>query len=42
MALFHSFLWMSNIPLYKYNIYLYTHLFFTLSSVNGHLGFMDE
>ena len=33
MALFHSFLWLSNIPLYIYN-----HIFFIHSSVNGHLG----
>ena len=32
MALFHSFLWLSNIPLYVY------HLFFIHSSVSGHLG----
>ena len=32
MALFHSFLWMSDIPLYKYTT------FFIHSSVNGHLG----
>ena len=33
MALFHSFLWMSGIPLC--NIY---HIFFIHSCVNGHLG----
>ena len=32
MALFHSFLWLSNIPLYIY------HIFFIQSSVDGHLG----
>ena len=34
MAGFHSFLWLSNIPLY---IYIY-HIFFIHSSVGGHLG----
>ena len=34
MALFHSLLWLSNIPLY---IYIY-HVFFIHSSVYGHLG----
>ena len=34
MALFHSFLWLSNIPLY---IYIY-HIFFIHLSVDGHLG----
>ena len=34
MALFHSSLWLSSIPLYKY-IY---HIFFIHLSVNGHLG----
>ena len=43
MALCHSFLWISNIPLYVYYvcvyIYTYTHyIFFTDSSVDGHLG----
>ena len=45
MALFHSFNWQSNIPLYIYiyiyiyNVYIYTpHIFFIQSSVNGHLG----
>ena len=33
MTPFHSFLWLSNIPLY---IYMY-HIFFIHSSVNGHL-----
>ena len=33
MALFHSFLWLSNIPLY-----ILYHIFFTHSSVDGHLG----
>ena len=42
MALFHSFLWLSNIPLYMYvcvcvYIYIY-HIFFIHASVNGHLG----
>ena len=32
MALFHSFLWPSSIPLYIY------HMFFIQSSVDGHLG----
>ena len=32
MALFHSLLWLSTIPLYMY------HIFFTHSSVDGHLG----
>ena len=32
MALFHSLLWLSNIPLYIY------HFFFNHSSLNGHLG----
>ena len=32
MALFRSFLWLSNIPLYMY------HIFFIHSSVDGHLG----
>ena len=32
MALFHSFLWLSNIPLYMY------HIFSIHSSVDGHLG----
>ena len=36
MALFHSFLWLSNISLYMY-IYVY-HIFFIHSSVDGHLG----
>ena len=31
MALFHSFLWLSNIPLYIYHIFIH-------SSVSGHLG----
>ena len=31
MALFHSFLWLSSIPLYIYHIFIH-------SSVNGHLG----
>jgi len=35
MALFHSFLWLSNIPLYIY------HILFIYSSVNGHLGCFD-
>ena len=35
MALFHSFLWMSNIPLYIFNIYLFIH-----SSVSAHLGYV--
>ena len=34
MARLHSFLWLSNIPLYMY-IY---HIFFIHSSVDGHLG----
>ena len=34
VALFHTFLWLSNILLY---IYIY-HIFFIHSSVNGHLG----
>ena len=34
MALFHSFLWLSSIPLYMY----IHHIFFIHSSVNGHLG----
>ena len=34
MALFHSFLWLSDIPLYMY-IY---HIFFTHSSFDGNLG----
>ena len=34
VALFHSFLWLSNIPLY---IYIY-HSFLTYSSVSGHLA----
>ena len=44
MALFQSFLWLSNIPLCVYvcvyiYIYIYTHhIFFIHSSVNGHLG----
>ena len=33
MATFHSFLWLSNTPL----LYIY-HIFFTHSSVDGHLG----
>ena len=33
MALFHSFLWLSNIPLY-----ILYHIFFTHSSVDGPLG----
>ena len=32
MALFHFFLWLSNIPLYIH------HIFFIHSSVDGHLG----
>ena len=32
MAEVHSFLWLSNIPLYVY------HIFFIHSSVDGHLG----
>ena len=32
MALFHSFLWQSNISLYIY------HIFFIHSSIDGHLG----
>ena len=32
MALFHSSLWLSNIPLYIYHIFIY-------SSVDGHLGY---
>ena len=35
MALFHSFLWLSNIPLFI--LYMY-HIFFIHSSVDGHLG----
>ena len=37
MAIFHSFLWLSNIPLYPS---IYTYFFFLLnqSSVDGHLG----
>ena len=42
MALFHSFLKLSNIPLYIYiYIYIFIYLcliFFIHSSVNGHLG----
>ena len=34
MALFHSFLWLSNIPLC---VYIY-HILSIHSSVNGHLG----
>ena len=34
MALFHSFRWLSNSPLF---VYMY-HIFFIHSSVNGHLG----
>ena len=42
MALFHSFLWLSNIQLYVYECvwvggYVY-HIFFIHSSVNGHFG----
>ena len=33
IALFHSFLWLSSIPLYL------NHIFFIHSSVNGHLGY---
>ena len=36
MALFHSFLWLSNAPLYIY-IHIY-HIFFIHSYVDGHLG----
>ena len=36
MALFYSFLWLSNIPLYMC-IHVY-HIFFIHSSVDGHLG----
>ena len=32
MAVFHSFLWLSNIPLYM------SHIFFIHSSADGHLG----
>ena len=32
MVLFHSFLWLSSIPLYMY------HIFFIQSSNDGHLG----
>ena len=35
MALFHSFLWLRNIPLY---IYICTTSCLSISSVNGHLG----
>ena len=40
MALFHSFLWLGNIPLHIYiYIYIYIcHIFFIHSSVNGNLG----
>ena len=50
VALFHSFLWLSNIPLYLYSIihththththtYIYiSHIFFIYSTVDGHLG----
>ena len=34
VSLFHSFLWLNNIPLY---IYIY-HIFFIYSSVDGHFG----
>ena len=34
MALFHSFLWLSNIPLYMHA----HHIFFIHASVDGHLG----
>ena len=38
MALFHSFLWLSNAPLYIY-IYIHMyHVFFIHSYVDGHLG----
>ena len=39
MALFHSFLWLSNIPLYMcvYVCVCVSHIFFIHSSVNGHL-----
>ena len=40
MSLFHSFLWLSNIPLYVcmcVYIYIY-HIFFIHSSISGHLG----
>ena len=44
MALFHSFLWLSNIQLYVYECvwvggYVY-HIFFIHSSVSGHLGWL--
>ena len=32
MAIFHSFLWLTNVPLYIY------HIFFNQSPVDGHLG----
>ena len=35
MAIFQSFLWLSNIPLYVY------HIFFIHSSADGHLGCYD-
>ena len=46
MAIFHSFLWLSNIPLCMYHcmhiyIYIYTHthhIFLSQLSVGGHLG----
>ena len=40
MAKFHSFLWLSSIPLYILYIYIY-YTFFIHSSVVGHLGYFD-
>ena len=37
LAIFHPFLWLSNIPLYVC-VYIYTHHIFIHSSVDGHLG----
>ena len=38
MALSHSFLWLSNIPLYTHTHTHINHIFFIHSSVNGHSG----
>ena len=40
IELFHSFLWLSNIPLYMWVFVVsMCHIFFIHSSVNGHLGY---